>query len=771
MAKWDSKNLEIRSKSVEQTLVPLVTQITTLVNHKDHGRRSERALKAIHEIGKVVALAVERFVSVGEQIASENEDVAEEMRMACEEAKKSGQTIFTLTSFTGDSINGDGVPNGTDKTNMVRAARSLLSAVTRVLIIADSVVVKRLLAAVKKVDDRLKQLETVNTFTDFVQAFSQFGSDMVELAHLSGDRQNDLKDDTLKAEMGAARSILEKSTMMLLTTSKTCLRHPDSRSAKGNREGVFKKMREAMATITSVVQDEHKEEDTEKGCLAMDLVHFEACLEAYKQSSPDDSESKIKFQKAFANILDDVQSVMDSPHMRKEKREKILALCENAQDIMKDILERQKNNKNEDATSIDTLDMALQRICKTSKDLRHEVHQVATDQVFETFSHLGHKKSLPALRNAAASGSSAQLESLANVFTQDAKRLQEVSRVTRNMASNKPMAITAKKVEENIDTLCPQVIHAARTLAAHPVSKIAQENMEVFVDVWEAQVEELGKVLRLITAGGDPSKNVLSEDETQGLRKTSESRVEQLLQKSSSRRSSSASVEENEEPEKAVVDSQEQEKLGKLITNVNLMTSQLELHYFEDTDNEIVIRAREMSEMVSEMYLFTRGEGALQTTEELFEASQNFADAGKALYRVARKYASKAEESPIKKELLRYVDKIPAYCHQLLFTSRSLAIGQAACCRKVWGVMHLTKNIIKIVARVVNSCYLLAERNSPLKLPPDQRLWQIDESIFSEESSLATLSRCSSLQSIENNESEQRTTAEHSNGVVYKTEL
>ena len=29
---------------------------------------------------------------------------------------------------------------------------------------------------------------------------------------------------------------------------------------------------------------------------------------------------------------------------------------------------------------------------------------------------------------------------------------------------------------------------------------------------------------------------------------------------------------------------------------------------------------------------------------------------------------------------------------------------------QVWGVMHLTKNIIKIVARVVNSCYLLAER-------------------------------------------------------------
>ena len=42
----------------------------------------------------------------------------------------------------------------------------------------------------------------------------------------------------------------------------------------------------------------------------------------------------------------------------------------------------------------------------------------------------------------------------------------------------------------------------------------------------------------------------------------------------------------------------------------------------------------------------------------------------------------------MKRELLRSLDKIPAYCHQLLFTSRSLAVGQAACCRKV-GKIHV----------------------------------------------------------------------------------
>ena len=37
--------------------------------------------------------------------------------------------------------------------------------------------------------------------------------------------------------------------------------------------------------------------------------------------------------------------VINSPHVRKEKREKIVALCENAQDILNDILERSTDNK------------------------------------------------------------------------------------------------------------------------------------------------------------------------------------------------------------------------------------------------------------------------------------------------------------------------------------------------------------------------------------------------------------------------------------------
>ena len=41
-----------------------------------------------------------------------------------------------------------------------------------------------------QVSSSLALLEATNNFADFVKAFSQFGSDMVDFAHLTGDRQN-----------------------------------------------------------------------------------------------------------------------------------------------------------------------------------------------------------------------------------------------------------------------------------------------------------------------------------------------------------------------------------------------------------------------------------------------------------------------------------------------------------------------------------------------------------------------------------------------------
>ena len=61
------KSLEIKTKSIETTLVPLVTQISTLINFREKPRSSanEKTLHAINRVGDAVHMAVERFVSVG----------------------------------------------------------------------------------------------------------------------------------------------------------------------------------------------------------------------------------------------------------------------------------------------------------------------------------------------------------------------------------------------------------------------------------------------------------------------------------------------------------------------------------------------------------------------------------------------------------------------------------------------------------------------------------------------------------------------------------
>ena len=67
-------------------------------------------------------------------------------------------------------------------------------------------------------------------------------------------------------------------------------------------------------------------------------------MELLQKNLPGDSEAKIGFQKAFEKIILDIQAVIDSPHIRKDKREEIVALCENAQDLMKDILDKYKQD-------------------------------------------------------------------------------------------------------------------------------------------------------------------------------------------------------------------------------------------------------------------------------------------------------------------------------------------------------------------------------------------------------------------------------------------
>jgi len=71
------------------------------------------------------------------------------------------------------------------------------------------------------------------------------------------------------------------------------------------------------------------------------------------------------------------------------------------------------------------------------------------------------------------------------------------------MSGNEDGVKMVRYAASQIDNLCPQVINAARILAARPKSKVALENMEVFREAWENQVRILTEAVDDITTIDD----------------------------------------------------------------------------------------------------------------------------------------------------------------------------------------------------------------------------------------------------------------------------
>lgn len=68
-------------------------------------------------------------------------------------------------------------------------------------------------------------------------------------------------------------------------------------------------------------------------------------------------------------------------------------------------------------------------------------------------------------------------------------------------------------------------------------------------------------------------------------------------------------------------------------------TEKWEERIAQDEDNDIVKRAKNMSSMAFSMYQFTRGEGALKTTQDLFTQGEYFAEEANRLYKVVRQFS------------------------------------------------------------------------------------------------------------------------------------
>ncbi|XP_070528541.1 alpha-catulin isoform X2 [Cardiocondyla obscurior] len=682
-------------------------QISTLISHRERPLCSDRSLRAVARVGQAVNLAVERFVTVGETIADDNPEIKQDMYEACKEARVAGSAIEKLCECAlEDSL--------ADRSSVVRAARCLLGSVTKVLLLADIVVVNQLLHAKDKVARSLGRLESVSNFTEFVKAFSQFGGEMVELAHLTGDRQNDLKDERRRAQMAAARQVLERSTMMLLTSSKTCLRHPECPSAKENRDTVFCQMRRAMDLIHYVVKDgvldcsesqsysnsqSPQQEDWDSSTVCSALKHFERLVETTRMTllGPGCRET---LTSALETVVERTQDFTDSAYTSHEHRENILLLCDRAKLELNTLLRigNSMNYEGSGGSPSSEMEQAVMGVLRATRDLRQQLSATTMEQAGD----LGQvtkagQELVSTIRNLALANDIDRLQESSDRFHEYIEHILEVCKLLRHVALSESLQVSAKFTEINLRIYGPQVVTAAHTLARHPTSKIAKENLEVFADMWQWLMTDVTTV----------AKDVLE---------LSQNRPEKQVYMSLPRPGKHGTTSKPLKPVR--LDSEEQAKIAKAGLEMKLITSEMDAETEKwqesgsalEENNDIVKRAKNMSSMAFSMYQFTRGEGALKTTQDLFTQAEYFAEEANRLYKVVRQFSYQVPGGPHKKELLENLDRVPTYVQQLQFTVKNPTVGKAATFTKVDNVIQETKNLMNVISKVVTTCFVCATK-------------------------------------------------------------
>ena len=92
---------------------------------------------------------------------------------------------------------------------------------------------------------------------ELLEGMDRFGASAADLMAQAAKRQYELKDPVLRDDLAAARAVLKKHSMMLLTASKAYVRHPELSAAKANRDYVLHQVCEAVNTIGDVAQGEN----------------------------------------------------------------------------------------------------------------------------------------------------------------------------------------------------------------------------------------------------------------------------------------------------------------------------------------------------------------------------------------------------------------------------------------------------------------------------------------------------------------------------------
>lgn len=534
----DECNFDIKSKTVESLLQPLLTQLNSLaissssasssvntsqaaVNGKSSSKkgRSKRANLLVESLVE----SIENFLRHGNEIAQENKDMRGDIMQCINDIRVSGNIMLEASRDFANE------PTSNHKRLLMgESSRDLLSAIAQLISLADVIDVNSLLRSVQTVQQDLINLKNSSNQDELNHHFKNYGRNLVDLTNQTGKRQVDMRDPKLKDEIASARASLKKHSLKLFTSSKTLIRHPELSAAQSNHDFVFKELNESLEKIHGIItnritSDNIKHLYDEAASLAVALDELDKQIVNINPVQFNEARMRLKLETQLENIISAVALMADSESTRPMRRDRIVNDCNVLRQALQDLLnayisnQNQRKNNNSNNNAAEQIEIATNDMTKMTRNLRRQLRKAVIDHISDSFLEIN--LPMESLIEAAKMGSGNCDEKILNertqIFMEHAEKLLEVSSMACSMSNNIEGIKLVRMVAIQVQLLSPQVVNAARILFSRATSKVALENMDVFRDAWQKNVKLLTESVDDITMINDflsVSENHILED-------------------------------------------------------------------------------------------------------------------------------------------------------------------------------------------------------------------------------------------------------------------
>jgi len=418
--------------------------------------------------------------------------------------------------------------------------------------------------------------------------------------------------------------------MLILISSKTYLRHNECSYARKCRDLVYSQVRHALDMVQLIVYDSGSTTLNNTSTLTFlltkneinfikSLKQFEYAVEMLTVSLT--STTKEQFEQLLNTTIDNTQDFTDSVYISIEQREKVLQYHKKLQEQLTEILKLISEKQN------DLLPTSIQTIQQILREFRQQLEQMTIYRASEFFRTHDEGALLNELKTYSLTSRMDLLQESIDRFREQAEIAIELSKFLKHISSCDQLQVSSEYHDMIFQNLSNMIISSSQSLAAYPNSRVAKENLDVFCHFWEQQINDFSILVKEI------------QDFIEG-------RGEKTVYLSLPRPGKHGTTSKDGfKPTK--LDSDEQAKIAKAGLEMKLVTSEMdaEAEKWDEPQNEIAKRAKNMSSMAFSMYLFTRGEGTLRTTQDLFTQAYYFVEEGTRLSTIVQEFANQVKKN------------------------------------------------------------------------------------------------------------------------------